>query len=457
MKHSMNRRTLLSLASGGAALAFLGAAGPSASRRALLRVDPAPRQTFSGFGVSHVRGDNAIISRLPDDVIERAIDAIYGQMPVDILHVWLNAPFAWSAERMLAGFRAQYVSRDIVRKTMIEGNRKLLLAPAQDHKGLSVPAADYAGRLVEVIARLVREDGVNIAFTGVSNEPNGFTDEQMVATVLAIRARLDAVGLQRVGIVAPESASVNVQALKMIAALKANPRAWHGVVGVATHSYNMATTPALADLVGSKPLWITEAGNMIAATPGFAESALGQMDAVTAAGRFLADMNNRATHWLWFVGVTASASPRWSRAGLVELDGKGAMTVYPRLYYLRELLRTFPKGSVFRRTTSETDKAMTWTYGPKPALTAAYAVGPDGTGRFAVVNATGLVASPIAHYAPRAQYECAAILPLRNTRMLAQVTGVDGRTRASAPVQVGSDGLCRIMIAPSELVTMCEV
>lgn len=444
------------------AVAFFGsnqlAFAKPAQGPVLITVDPRPRQIFKAFGLSHARADNKILAKLPDLIIENALNTLYSELPVDILHVWLNATYEWPADRMLSEFRTAYLERDVLKRTMLRNMPQILLGPSQNHRALTISPQEYAESICEVIKRLKSEDKITISSTGISNEPGkDFSDDAMISCILRLRSELDKAGLKDVNIVAPESASVNSRALQMISAIKSTPAAWDALGGIATHSYNMATNDGLAALTEDKALWITEAGVMLEQGSEAGDTTLQKMEAATVAGRFLADINHGATHWLWFVGLTAHAVPNWKYAGLAEFDQNGQLTLYPRFYYLRHLLKVFTKGSVIRRCISIESGTMAWGYGPKPRITAAYATNNEGKVRVGIVNSTSIVSTTNGRYAPSQEIECTFSLPIANRTMLVIATTSDCRTEPRGTIRISENGSFKIKILPLELVTLEEI
>jgi hypothetical protein len=109
----------------------------------------------------------------------------------------------------------------------------------------------------------------------------------------------------------------------------------------ATHSYNMAATPDLAAYVrkNGRDYWQTEAG--------------GDAEGNTAAARFLNDLNNRVTHWSFFIGPASGVDEQ-------QLLSPSARSF--TYYYLRHLASSFVPGTIIRHTTSSIEgEEMTYT------------------------------------------------------------------------------------------------
>ena len=201
-------------------------------------------------------------------------------MRLKILRLWWDVPtFApQSKPRNPAPFVEAYITSGIIADARANGVTTLLLAP--DHvpselredpaKPDSLIKAAATGRYAAVIAEFIQllrdKYKVQINVTGIANEPPWFTPQTMADTVRALRAELDKRGLKHVRIVATEQPNNDDVTDKFLAALKADPAAWAGLTGIATHSYSMAAREQEARFVegangrNSKEFWITESG-----------------------------------------------------------------------------------------------------------------------------------------------------------------------------------------------------
>ena len=178
----------------------------------------------------------------------------------------------------------------------------LLLAPARGEERPREPMAVHARKLAKFISDIRAERGVHIQVTGIANEP-GFTPDQMAEAVRLLRLELDRHRLPEVQIIGPESASVDETCLHLIQGIRADPESWEALSGIATHRYNMAATPAFPALLAEthKQYWMTEASD---------NGNEGEADVDRAASicaRFLNDLNNGVTQWLYFIGFHESA------------------------------------------------------------------------------------------------------------------------------------------------------
>ncbi len=368
---------------------------PAPPAAVTITVQMGARQTFAGLGASALnfgheyqtltQGQRKTVSRM-----------LWHDLRFTTLRVWVNmdkyAPTP--GVRDMTEFRGCYVDSGLIADARAQGVTTLLLAPdgvpafmteksaqgsAETGMALKPSATDaYADLLTDFIARLRREAHIVPDATGVQNEPNDqerFTPAQVVAVVKRLRADLDAQGLARVQIIAPEQANVDGGFFETARALKADPVAWRSLAGLASHSYSSGTTPDSAALVAGtgKSYWMTEASANGPEAPGDTEKAS------SLASRFLNDMNHGVTHWVHFVGFEVPDPHDNATRIFAYTPRPFATTKFQKYDYYRQLSQAFDVGAVFRTSQSTLDGDMTWTFGRKPHLTAAAARCPDGT------------------------------------------------------------------------------
>jgi len=388
------------------------------AERVTVTVLPGARQVFGGLGISQ-NNFRLPYNRLTPERRALLAQLLFRDLRLKVLRLWWDVPtFAPAAgPRNPAPFLEAYARSGVIADARAYGVTTLLLAP--DHvpaylledptKPNSLIKASEAGRYAALIAEFIQllrdKHGIHIDVTGVANEPPWFTPATMAGTVRALRTELDRRGLQRVRIVATEQPNNDDVTDSFLAALKADPRAWGSLAGIATHSYNMAAREAEAQFVTGaggqniKEFWITESGGGVGLPP--SEPPLDARQAASMASRFLSDMNHQVTHWVWFLG--AEEVDKWPEAfdnvpRLIEYQPDRSGDWYLPLlkyYYFKRLSQTFDPGAVFRAVQSSPEgKAegregeMTWTYGRKPRLTAAAARNPDGAWVVALSNYT---------------------------------------------------------------------
>jgi hypothetical protein len=415
-----------------------------------------PRQTFQGFGVAVKRGEESFAT-IPDGAVSQAFAAVYSDLGVDVLRFFVPCHDDVDAAAMVADFRTSYLATGELERILEYCRPIYLLAPSSGGTQPGVGIETYAARIAETVSRLAREDGILMSATGLANEPESWTPAEVVEGVKALRRALDARGLARVGIVAPEFWAYHRTAVAAMRALREDGEAWAALRGLASHSYQIGTGADAHTLAGGKEYWVTEAGGgLFGLEDALSTARLDIQGAPTVAARLLADLNHGATHWLWFIGVRTWAYQPGPEASLALARKDGGVTRFVRTEYLRHALAAFPRGSRFAVTSSSAEGAMVWTYGRKPALTAAAAFGPDGRLRIGVVNATGLPGSRHAHFHERADIRCTLRTPVRKGSFSVRVTDESGKTRTNGAVGTDSSGLCRMTIKPSWLVTLVQ-
>ena len=377
---------------------------PAAFTPVTITVEPGARQTFGGFGASALN-----FGREYQTLTPAQRQALSGRLWRDLnfktLRLWLNtdqyAPTPGA--RDLSQFRGCYVDSGLIADARRSGVTTLLLAPdnlppymaeksaqGSADTGVALKEADaepYADLLADFLRRLRQQTGVVPDVTGVQNEPNDrerFTPAEIVRVVKRLRSDLDAQGMARVQIIAPENASADGALYAQLDALRADPAAWADLAGIASHSYNMAATEKAANYVAGtgKSYWMTEASDNGPEIPGDA------LRAASLASRFLSDMNHRVTHWVHFVGFEVPDPHDNATRILAYTPAPFAVTTFQKYYYYRQLSRTFDVGTVFRGSHSSLDGDMTYTYGKKPRVTAAAARNPDGTWGIGLSNDT---------------------------------------------------------------------
>lgn len=419
-----------------------------------LRVQAEPRQTLQGFGCSQV-GDDA----LPEAIRTELFDRVFGELKLNILRLWVESGEKSGLAEMRQSFLKSYPDpRRLVADARRRGVDTLLLAPARGEGRPSEPMAAYARKLAAFIAALKSDLGVDIQATGIANEPQGFTPAQVVECVRVLRGELDGLGLRKVGIIAPESASADAPALQRIQAIKADPLAWNGLRGIATHSYNMAATPQFAAIITGtgKEYWQTEAGDNGHEGPADANRAS------DAAARFLNDLNQGVTHWIWFIGFHDSADLAKDRDNATKLmvyDRRQQRVVAHLKYdWFRQLRAAFPNGSRIHPLRAEPGESLVYSYGGKPALNAAAATRPGGGWSLGVVNLTGVEPNTeIAQYQPATPltvtWEVAALAAIPDLKFTVARSSATERFLPAGQAVMHA-GHLTLEISPRELITL---
>ena len=457
------RRFRLASACGGPVFIILALTRPrggaaSAQTPYILTVNSGALQTLKGWGASQ-DDSTAEINTLPAAAVSQMEDEVYRDLRFNCLRLWVASNPPATVASMKAEFYDRFVTTGVLSAIQSRGVSTLLLAPAYGNSAPTEAMSDYAGRIAEFILEIKQEKGVQINVTGVANEPN-FTPDQMRDAVKYLRQGLDSRGLSDVTIIAPESANNDGTAQSIITGIKSDSVAWAGLRGIATHSYNMAASTAIASTVSgaNKEFWITEAGSD---NP---ELAVDDGHAATIGARFLNDMNHMVDHWFWFIGWGSSnnLAGNGDAATLIIYDRKAGSVFHNlKYYYLKQLAWTFDLGAQFRSCTSATEGSMLYTYGQKPAINATAAQNPDGSWSVAVVNDTGVAYTPgITAYYPAASYAVTiTINELANAgAMRFQIHRSSASEKnADEGTYVANNGVLTFNIAPKELVTLRSI
>lgn len=375
-----------------------------------ISVQPGARQTFAGFGTG-LGNWGRDYQKLSPKERARLSKQLWGDLRFKSLRLWLNlneyAPTRGA--RLTADFRARYIDSGIIADARKNGVTQLLFAPdgAPDYlkikreggaQDFSIPdehLAEYGALIADFLKQIRDETGVTIGATGLQNEPNDLdriAPSQFAPLIKFLRAALDARGLASVEIIAPESANVDGVFYEAMEAIRADSAAWRALSGIASHSYSMAATERAARLVAGtgKRYWMTEASANGPEIPGDA------LQAASLATRFLSDMNHGVTHWMHFLGFEIPDPNDNATRILAFTPNPLQITTFQKYFTYRDLSRAFEARASFRRCQSSLEGEMTWTYGPKPRLTAAAARNSDGTWALALSNFTapGFAAVP---------------------------------------------------------------
>lgn len=447
-------RLLATLISGCLAIQKICAAD-AGKEAIILNIEKAPAQTLLAFGTSLITE----MGPLPGTTVQDFTKRVFGDLKMNIVRLWAPSGEKETVETMLATFARRYVESGRLELVKQQGVSIYLLAPARGETTPTEPMNEYGNKLAEFILQLKTKHNVIIHVTGLANEPGGFSSQQVVDGVKALRSGLDARGLKEVGIVAPEHANNDRSALSQIEALVADPVALKAVRGLSTHSYSMAANTPIATAIKAvkKEFWITEAGNT------GHEDAGDTQRAASLAARFLNDLNHEVTHWVHFISFGDSgnlALDQDNATKLLVFDRKTGTTFESlQHHYLRMLRVAFPTGSRIYRVTALPGGDMLNSHGQKPQLNAAAARLPDGRWSMAVVNLTGLTSTSIATYQSASKLTIKFKLPAAEGRLNKSFrmwhSSADGKVADAGKVNA-INGAFSIDTSPQELVIFLE-
>jgi O-glycosyl hydrolase len=359
-------------------------------------VHPGERQTFGGFG-SSIANFNGHYEKLPPEFRQQLAKKVWTDLNFSILRLWMQT-FEYSPEpgqRDLTVFRRQYIDSGIIADARKAGVKTLLLAPDNLPPYMRQTNADgtiqlraseaknYAILLADFITQLKKEHGLTIDVTGIQNEPSdeqAIKPSEMAEIVAQLRIELDERGVKQTKIIATENANTSSLFIDELKVLKAHPAAWNALAGIASHSYNMASTEEAGAFSVGKEYWMTEASE------GGPELPNDTRRAAATAARFLNDVNHRVTHWIHFLAYENVRKDDNGTCILNFTNDPPAIEVLLKWHAFKMLSETFEVGARFRHCTSDTEGEMTWTYGQKPHITVAVAKNPDSSWAIGAVN-----------------------------------------------------------------------
>jgi hypothetical protein len=375
------------------------------STRITISVPSGARQTFGGLGTS-IGNWGGTYQQLP--LAQRAALSrmLWKDTRFKILRLWFNtddyAPTPGA--RNMAPFRKMYLDSGVIADARKNGVTTLLLGPEHLPEYMKGPrqqdgtwnlkdseVQNYALLLADFIAQLKKESGITVDVSGIQNEPNVneiFSPLQINDIIKRLRTELDRRGLRSVKLIAAEHASPDFKLFEQLDAFKKDPIVWQNIVGISSHSYNMAANDQAANYIAGgngqnlKEYWMSEASDNGAEQPNDIRRA------VSLSARFLNDMNHRVTHWVHFLGYEVS-DPKDDATRIIAYTVNPAkITVFKKYYTYQQLAAAFDVGAIFRDSQSSLDGDMTWTFGLKPHLISATAKNPDGSWSIGLANYT---------------------------------------------------------------------
>ena len=424
------------------------------------------KQSFMGFGASQPMDQDRLFSVYGAPKVTALSNAVYRDLGMDWIRLWVHAELADTLAVMKAEFYAGYIDNGYLNIIKSSGATNIILAPTVGESAPTQTMAAYAQKVAQFILDIYTERGVRVDVTGIANEPQGFTPTQLSDAARLLRAELNSRGLTSVSIIGPESASADDTAVNAINGIKSNPTSWAALLGVATHSYNMGACFIIEDtIVGTgKQYWMTEAGQCLPLS--YDEQPGNTPEASSVAARFLSDMNNAVTHWMWFIGIGHYDSHPNNDSGQYLArpnDTTGGIKYNSEYYYLKQLRAAFNIGAVFHEAIDPTgprkyEQRMTWSYGAKPAITVAMAKNPTGFWGIGIVNTTGITNNgKYAMFCQGKNYQTAIKVPTDALGKVFQVyrsrsdgLGYDMAERLTP----NKYGRLIVTVAPCELVTL---
>jgi hypothetical protein len=428
------------------------AANQRPGHAATLTVGETPRQRFEGFGFSFEQGSP--YSELSAERRAEVDRLLYDELGTRIIRLWYAPGRPYE-------IRDHFLATGIIPHALEHGVTELLLGPGHY---IGDPE-EHARTMAEDIATMRDDWGIRITASGVVNEPDAQDWKIVPAShylplMIAMRRELDARGLEAVTTIGPEFASADDKALGWLDAIAADPEALAATDALGTHSYNMAATPEFAERVLRNGLqhWMTEAGGP---EPDDASAEHDHGFAASVSARFLNDINQSVTHWVWFLALGEGRRDPYQKLVMCEGHCANTSRIYKNASYHHAQLvsAAFRPGSVMRHVTSDLPRwqEMVWSYGPKPPLQAAAALRPDGRYALAVVNDTTGISAARTSWDQPTDYRVTFAVP--------ELAGQDGiafdlcRTNAEVQAQCGEtamleDGRLTLELDSLELITL---
>ncbi|NDP19563.1 MAG: hypothetical protein GZ091_00570 [Paludibacter sp.] len=401
----------------------------------ILNVSSEKRQTLEGYGASitdHV--DN-----IPESTRKIMSDMVFKDMNLTTLRMW-----KWND----AEFWRHYVDSKVIEFAKQGGVNTLLLAP-----GGKNPPKDmntYVDDISKLTNRLKNEAGFQINVTGLANEPDTWTAEDIASGLVKMRESLNASGNQSVKIVAPESSNCDDHWYNIMIDVKDKyPTAWNKVDYIASHSYGMSALENWAQLSfdSKKNYWMTEASS------NGLDSETNDNEAASIASRFLNDMNHGVTNWIYFIAYSSDTEDSMTKFVVYDIPSN-KIIVFCKYYYMKQLFTTFHKGAIFRKVLANKNNEMNQTYKSKSPYNAAVAQNADGSWSLSVVNGTGIHdINPLPYKFTFNVPELAKYANLKFTVLRTNVT----KKIVNEGKLIMKKGRISITVNPKELVTLTTI
>ena len=350
-------------------------AGCYAQTAVSISVGAKPQQTFREFGWSASPTNNAYMSgKLTSGIKDQFGKTLFEDMNTELVRLW----FGFN----MTNFYTAYIKSGLIQEARKHGAGTLLFAPAGSfpdslkcggHYLCNVQG--YARLLADDIKELQDKYGVRIDATGIMNEPgaggrDNILKKDYAVLVKTLRSDLDKNGLQNVKIIALEHWSpTDTSSMSFAQSIAADPDASKALAGFSTHSYGFGTDLQHAQIAleNGWEYWVTEAG--------------GAMSGSDIAARFLNDLNNAATHWVFFLGPSTSISEHTLAAPI-----NGAVQKAFHYYTLQQISKRFLPGTQMRHVTSSVNGDMIYKSTGFPNMNASAGLRPDGRWVIGIAN-----------------------------------------------------------------------
>ena len=365
--------------------------------RPVITLTPGRRQAISGFGAGMLMdGPNQNFNALSPDRVATAVKVLWGDGKLNTIRLWafFDNQRPQDGKPNLGGFETAYINNGLIRELKKNGVTHFLLSPgfppawcvnpANGQLETDQQAVDYAELIASFIGELHTKHGVDITITGVANECPAITFHEWPVIIKNLRAKLDARGLKRVKITAPEWANNDGYMGNIVNAIINDPEASAALFAISSHSY--AIPVGFGAYEGwcqgqGREFWMDESGT--------SDSQSQAAQGTEMAGHVISDVNYGVANWVFFIGANATHSEDGLRILLLEpYAGKNWLIIPQRYYYFRQISEAFSTGAVMRLTTSSLgENAFFGRFNPR--LVATGGRNADGTWAVAVLNCSG--------------------------------------------------------------------
>ncbi len=356
------------------------------ARAAPIKIDVGsePRQTFQAFGWSVPRrGDPYTQGLVTPDGRVALNQALFETLNTNVVRLWYGFEGIEDLVRRL-------VDTNIIGDARDHGVEHLLLSFAAKPDDIAeyhpewldgsqlVDIRSYVDHIAELIARLRDQYGIVIDALGMINEPGAdvrinVPEIRYISMLMEQRHALDKRGLHQVKILGFEYCCPGASSRTYYRLIGSDNHAAKLLSAMATHSYGTAVPKDHGTLALQKnwEYWQTESG--------------GARSPADIGARFLNDLNNAVTHWMFFLGPVKSLS--FHALAAPRFDG--GVDVAPHYWPLALLSQSFAPGTKLRRTTSSLEGDMDYRRGLKGKLYTAAGVREDGKWVVGLANPTG--------------------------------------------------------------------
>jgi hypothetical protein len=455
-------------------------ADTTAIENVAITVHAGERQTFYGLGAGQSMWDaQQGYTSLPPETRDSLARFLWGDLNFRYLRLRSTINECGDPEQNCASSILNSYRPYINDATKFQKDLVVLLSPQGDiGSDFDKYAKSYARQI-----RILRDSGIVISATGISNEPDWedlLTAEQVPLLVSAFRRQLDSFDLKDVLILAPENSSADPKAQVFVDYIISDTQAVKDIDIFATHSYNWSITNEMNDLASGyilskeKQYWMTEASEFGTEQWEDAEQAS------SALSRLYADLNHLCNVWMFYVGIKGVETD-WRMSGhqntafymiLYRTEEKD-WNYLLKSWYFKQASATIRPGAIVRRASTNLrqidpdlfnneDSTMVYAYGRKAPLYLTSAVNTDGSWGIGLTNYTGTIPdTPKTSTVPATSYK--VLVTIEELTDSGDIPFTVHRCNASAPYIHPEDSLIMHSgtltidsIGQFDMVTLCS-